>query len=307
MNNLAIAPLASATPRRPAPSITPITDAVGAEVRDIDLATVTNAEFDLIKAAWHQYSALLFRHQSLDDDGLLAFSRRFGALDSAPVMENGRSAVEGKPQIYVISNVLDDGGEPIGSLGSGEAEWHTDMSYLTCPPDASMLLALEIPDVGGNTSLAGMNEALRCLPMALRREIEHRAIKHDGTYNSGGMLRQGVRQDDNPQTCEGTAHPAICVHPQSGIETLYLGRRRNAFVVGLPLDESEALLDELWAHATRPEFQYEHAWQVGDLLLWDNRCTLHKRGRFDSGARRVMHRTQISGSCRPSGHPARIA
>jgi len=216
-------------------------------------------------------------------------------------MENGRSAVEGKPEIYVISNVLDDAGKPIGSLGSGEAEWHTDMSYLTCPPDASMLLALELPESGGNTSLAGMNEALRCLPQSLRREIENRAIKHDGTYNSGGMLRQGVRQDDNPVTCEGTAHPIVCVHPETGVETLYLGRRRNAHISGLPLEESEALLDELWAHATKPVFQFEHRWREGDLLLWDNRCTLHKRGSFDANSRRVMHRTQIAGSTAPRG------
>jgi len=289
------------TPRRPAPAITPVSEAVGAEVTGVDLATVTESEFSLIRAAWHQYSALLFRDQQLDDDDLLSFSRRFGQLDHAPVMENGRSAVEGKPEIYVISNVLDDTGMAIGSLGSGEAVWHTDMSYLASPPDASMLFAIEVPPFGGNTSLAGMHEALRSMPNKLRNKIRGRTIKHDGTYNSGGMLRQGVRQDDNPVTCEGTAHPIICRHPETGRETLYLGRRRNAYIPGLTLEESETLLDELWVHATQPKFQFEHRWREGDLLLWDNRCTLHKRGCFDPNSRRVMHRTQITGSAKPHG------
>jgi len=287
------------TRRRPAPAITPVSQAVGAEVTAVDLATITESEFGLIRAAWHQYSALLFRNQHLDDNDLLAFSRRFGQLDHAPIMENGRSAVDGKPEIYVISNVLDNDGKAIGSLGSGEAVWHTDMSYLECPPDASMLYSLEVPPFGGNTSLAGMNEALRSMSGKLRSKIQGKTIKHDGTYNSGGMLRRGVRQDDNPMTCEGTAHPIVCVHPETKKETLYLGRRQNAYITGMSLNDSENLLDELWAHATQPVFQFEHRWREGDLLLWDNRCTLHKRGRFDPNSRRVMHRTQISGSAKP--------
>ena len=281
----------------PAPSIQarPVSDAVGAEITGVDIADCSDEEFESIRDAWFKFSAILIRGQRLSDDDLIRFSRRFGALDHAPVMENGQTAVAGKPEIYVISNALSSDGKPIGSLGSGEAVWHTDMSYLPRPPDASLLYSLEVPEEGGDTWLAGMNAACDCLPDDLREAVRNRSIKHDGTYNSGGFKRQGVRTDDDPRTSEGHAHPIICEHPETGIPTLYLGRRRNAYIEGLELDESEALLDRLWAHATRPEFAYRHKWAVGDLLMWDNRCTLHRRDEFDASQTRIMHRTQVKG------------
>src|SRR5262249_10424546 len=125
-------------------SIVPLTAAVGAEIRGVDLAEVTDAEFDQIEDAWHRHSALLFRGQHLTDDDLLSFSRRLGELDPPPNQEQGRVSPPGYPDVYVVSNVLDENGRPIGALGAGEAVWHTDMSYLDAPPDASMLYALEI-------------------------------------------------------------------------------------------------------------------------------------------------------------------
>lgn len=279
--------------------VRPLSDAVGAEVRGVDLGRLDEHTFDLIIEAWDVHSALLFRGQSLSEADLVAFSRRFGELDLPPVMENGRTAVPGYPEIYVVSNILDADGKPIGSLGAGEAVWHTDMSYLAVPPDASMLYALEVPESGGDTWLAGMHAAYLALPPDLRRAVEGRSIKHDGTYNSGGYLRAGVTPTDDPVTSVGTPHPIVCNHPRTGHPALYLGRRRNAYVMGLPLSESEALLDALWAHATRPEFSFAHRWRVGDLLLWDNRATLHRRDPFDPASRRLMYRTQISGSTAP--------
>jgi Probable taurine catabolism dioxygenase len=128
---------------------------------------------------------LLFRDQVLSDDDLVAFSRRFGDLDEAPVQETGRRFVEGHPEIYVVSNVLQDG-VAIGSLGAGEAVWHTDMSYLPSPPKASVLYALEVPPSGGDTSFCSMYCRLGALPEPLRGRVEHARVKHDGTYNSGG-------------------------------------------------------------------------------------------------------------------------
>jgi taurine dioxygenase len=235
----------------------------------------------------------------LSDEALVAFSRRFGELDLAPVQENGRAYVDGYPEVYVVSNVVVDG-RPIGSLGAGEAVWHTDMSYLELPPKASMLHALEIPPEGGNTSFSDMYAALAALPVELRRRVETLQLKHDGTYNSGGYVRQGVVATDDPRASPGAVHPLVCTHPESGRRTLYLGRRRNAYLVGLELAESEALLDELWSYATRPELTYEHHWRVGDLVLWDNRCTMHRRDPFDPACRRVMHRTQIKDRMRPA-------
>jgi taurine dioxygenase len=278
--------------------VIPTGAALGAEVRGADLGRISDSAFAAIQRAWTDHQVLLFRNQRLSDDDLIAFSRRFGALDWAPVQENGRRFVEGHPEIYVVSNVMVDG-VAIGSLGAGEAVWHTDMSYLEDPPKASVLYALEIPPSGGDTSFCSMYAALEALPAALRKRVEGLQCKHDGTYNSGGYLRQGVTPTDDPRGAPGMLHPLICTHPDSGRRMLYLGRRRNAYLSGLDLKQSEALLDELWSYATRPEFCWTHRWQVGDLVMWDNRCTMHRRDPFDASTRRIMHRTQIKGEARP--------
>mgnify|MGYP003350988221 CR=1 FL=1 len=248
---------------------------------------------------FRSHLVLLFRDQHLSDEQLIAFSKRFGELDFAPVQETGRRFVEGYPEIYVVSNVIENG-EPIGSLGAGEAVWHTDMSYIPEPPKASMLYALEIPPAGGNTGFVNMYSGYDALPKALKERIANLQIKHDGTYNSGGYVRQGVTAVDDPVTSPGTVHPLVCMHPESGRRVLYLGRRRNAYILGLPLAESEALLDELWRYATRDEYTWYNQWRVGDLVLWDNRCTMHRRDPFDAESRRVMHRTQVKGETRPA-------
>ncbi|MEO1694902.1 MAG: TauD/TfdA family dioxygenase, partial [Pseudomonadota bacterium] len=208
-------------------------------------------------------------------------------------------AVDGLPEVYVVSNIKGADGAPVGSLGAGEASWHTDMSYLKRPPKASMLYAVEVPSVGGNTWLAGMASALRALPSDLRAAITGRQIKHDGTYNSAGLLRQGATETDDLARAPGTLHPAVIRHPATGAQGLYLGRRRNAYVDGMSRTESDSLLDALWAHATSPDHTYEHVWRVGDVLMWDNRMTLHKRDPFDENARRYMLRTQVSGQAPP--------
>jgi taurine dioxygenase len=279
--------------------VKPTGAALGAEITGVDLRRIDAATFGTIHRAWIEHQVLLFRGQALDDDDLIAFSRRFGGLDIAPVQENGRRFVDGKPEIYVVSNVIENG-VPIGSLGAGEAVWHTDMSYLEDPPKASMLYALEVPPAGGDTWFSSMYSAFETLPEALRRRAETLEIKHDGTYNSGGYVRLGVTPTDDPRASPGAVHPLVCRHPESGRRGLYLGRRRNAYLIGLELAESEALLDALWDHATRQEIAWTHRWRVGDLVLWDNRCTMHRRDPFDNASRRVMHRTQIKGEQRPA-------
>ncbi|MEQ1517441.1 MAG: TauD/TfdA family dioxygenase [Usitatibacteraceae bacterium] len=274
---------------------------LGAEIRGIDLADTSPSDIEAIKKAWYRHDVLLFRNQKLSDDHLLTFSRHFGTLDSPPNQGAGRKSPVGYPEVYVVSNVLDDKGEPIGALGDGEAAWHTDMSYLPAPPDASMLYSLEIPKVGGNTWFASMKAALARMPADLRARIRNLDIKHDGEYDSGGNPRKGMTPSNDPRASVGTPHPAVIQHPVSGDQALYLGRRRNAYVVGLGLAESEALLDELWTYIEAAV--YEHRWALGDLVFWDNRTTMHRRDAFDRNARRVMHRTQIRGS----GAPARAA
>ena len=280
-------------------TVTPTGKALAAEIQGIDLRTIGAEEFACIYRAWLDHSVLLFRGQTLTDEDLISFSEQFGDLDWAPVQESGRRFVEGHPEIYVVSNVLENG-VPIGSLGAGEATWHTDMSYLQDPPKASILYALEVPPEGGHTYFNSMYGAYDILPAAIKKRIEGRRLKHDGTYNSGGYVRQGVTAVDDPVSSPGTYHPLVCTHPETKRRVLYLGRRRNAYIEGLSLAESESLLDELWLYANREELEWHNEWCVGDLVLWDNRCTMHRRDPFDAGSRRVMHRTQIKGEARPS-------
>jgi taurine dioxygenase len=277
------------------------TGTVGAEVRGVDLAAVTGAAIDAIKQAWYRHDVLAFRNQRLTDDDLLAFSRHFGTLDPPPNQGAGRKSPPGYPDVYVVSNVLDEQGEPIGALGDGEALWHTDMSYVAQPPDASMLYSLEIPAIGGDTWFCSMKAALARMPRALADRIAPLDIKHDGTYDSGGYLRKGMAAVADPRASVGTPHPIVIRHPMSGDRALYLGRRRNAYIMGLEVAESERLLDEIWSYVEAAV--YVHKWARGDLVLWDNRTTMHRRDSFDPNARRVMHRTQIKGS----GAPRRAA
>jgi len=279
--------------------VTPTGAGLGAEIKGVDLKMIDARVFADIKRAWTGNLVLLFRGQKLDDEQLIAFSKRFGALDFAPVQETGRRFVEGYPEIYVVSNVIENG-VPIGSLGAGEAVWHTDMSYIPDPPKASILYALEVPPAGGKTWFINMYSAYEALPDSLKRRIQGLKIKHDGTYNSGGYVRQGVEAVDDPLRSPGEVHPLVITHPDSKRRALYLGRRRNAYIIGLPLAQSESLLDDIWHHAARDEFTWGNDWRVGDLVLWDNRCTMHRRDAFDDKTRRIMHRTQVKGEARPA-------
>ena len=273
-------------------TMVPTGAALGAEVQQVDLRAIDADAFAAIHRAWLDHQVLLFRRQRLTDDDLIAFSRRFGALDHAPVQENGQRFVDGHPEIYVVSNVIEHG-VAIGSLGSGEAVWHTDMSYLPDPPKASILYALEVPPAGGETGFCTMYGAWEALPAALQQRVNGLRIKHDGTYNSGGYVRAGVTATDDPRQAPGTLHPLVMTHPETGRRGLFLGRRRNAYVEGMSLEDSSALLDELWTHATAEALTWYNRWEVGDLVVWDNRCTMHRRNPFDPGSRRIMHRTQI--------------
>ena len=286
--------------------VRPTSAALGADIEWVDLARDLAAEtVDAVKRAWSDHLVLRFRGQRLDDDQLMRFSAYFGELDWAPVIAASRvkvpgedrhveSAEEGRQYISVISNIIENG-KAIGALGAYEAIWHTDMSYNPEPPSASALYALEVPQSGGDTGFANMYLAYDTLPEALRSRVEGRVCRHDASRNSAGELRRGSTEVTDPRQAPGADHPIIRTHPVTGRKALFLGRRRNAYIQGLALEDSEELLDALWAHATRPELTWYQQWQVGDLVLWDNRCVLHRRDEFDPQSRRLMHRSQIKG------------
>ena len=225
----------------------------------------------------------------------MAFSQGFGVLDESPTALKAGRYPPGFPQILVVTNTVFNGASPEGGLNSAEAYWHTDMSYVETPPKASLLYSVEIPPTGGNTGFANMYLALETLAPAIRKRIETLTIKHDACHNSAGILRKGLAPVTDVTTSPGPSHPIIRTHPETGRDALFLGRREYAYVDGLSITESEALLNELWKHATRDEFSWHHVWKLGDLIIWDNRCVMHRRDPFDPNSRRVMFRTQVRG------------
>lgn len=286
--------------------VIPTGAALGADVTGVDLMKPLDvAAFKAIEAAWHQHLVLRFRGQQLDDPGLLAFARRFGDLDQAPVHAVGDTDVDPYPEITVMSNIKSNG-KPIGNLGHYEAEWHTDMSYNEKTPIGSLLYSLEVPPEGGDTGFSNMYAAFETLPPELKRAIIGKSCKHDSSRTSVGDLRKGFKDVTDPREAPGTAHPIVRTHPATRRNALFLGRRRNAYIVGLPLAESEDLLNRLWAHASKPEFAWYQRWKVGDLVMWDNRCAMHRRDAFHPESRRLMHRTQIKGD-KPFFDPASVA
>ena len=267
-------------------AVTPLSSALGAQIHGIDAAAIDDAGFERVRAAWLEHLVLLFRNQRLDDRALVDFTSRFGELEEAPLF-GGRRYVEEHPEVMIISNVAVDGRE-IGSLGNAEAFWHTDLNFVEEPPAASCLFAHEVPPTGGDTGFANMYAAFEALPQDVAARIAGRRIRHDARFNSAGYLRE-VRVPD-------TLHPIVRRHPETLRNALYLGRRAHARIEDMAVDESDALLDTLWAHASSDAFTWHHQWRAGDLLIWDNRCTLHRRDSFDASQRRVMHRTQTRGS-----------
>jgi taurine dioxygenase len=273
-----------------------LAEALGAEIRGVDLSQpIAPQLFARIRAAWLEHMVLRFRGQQLTEGQLLAFSRNFGELDPPGPNPLGRPFLPDHPEMNVISNIK-EGGVPIGGLGDGEAIWHADMTYVERPPMATILYAIEIPPAGGDTYWANMVLAYATLDPALKRRVEGLEAVHDATYNSAGAMRNGYKEVTDPRTAPGARHPLVRTHPETERRSLFLGRRRNSYIVGLELEESERLLDELWRHATQPKFTWRQQWRVGDVMVWDNRCTLHRRDAFDPGARRLLHRTQIRAS-----------
>lgn len=277
--------------------------ALGADVEGVDASSIDDATFSAIEKAWFDHVVLRLRGQHLSDLDLMRFSARFGALDRIPIRAVNVAetddprlniAPEARDFVTVISNEkIED--RPAGGLGNYELVWHTDMSYNPEPPMASLLYAIEVPPEGGNTSFCNMYRAYETLPADLKCQVANLSCIHDASRNSAGELRRGFVEVTDPRRTVGARHPIVRTHPATHRRCLFLGRRRNAYIPDLPLEESEALLDALWRHATKPEFAWTQTWQKGDLLIWDNRAAVHRRDGFDDRFPRIMHRTQIRG------------
>jgi len=274
--------------------VCPLASGFGAEIlgRDLRLKLSDSVFADLV-AAWKTYQVLLFRRQLVGDRALVEFARRFGELDPAPVYDHEDRAIpDGFPEITVVSNVVENN-RHLGALGNGPETWHSNMTYKREPPVGCILHAWEVPDNTGFTWFSSLRAATAALPAELRARVGRLQSFHDGSYTSAGTLRHGYAPQVDPDHSPGTRHPFLIRHPSWQEEVLLLGRRPNAAVIGLEQSESDSLLEALWTHATRAEFTFRHVWHQGDVLIWDNLLTLHRREGFAPSVRRTLHRAQI--------------
>ena len=269
---------------------------LGGEIIGLDISKkLTQDQVNFINESWNERLVLVFKKQNLNDPKLINFSKYFGELDPPGPNPYGITFLPEFPEINVISNVKNEQGTPIGNLGDGEAVWHADMTYLDLPPKAGILYALEVPENQGNTHFANMNLAYSELPTAIKEKIDGKILIHDSAHNSAGMLRKGYSEVNDPTETPGARHPIVITDKSTNKKLLFLGRRPHAYIVGLEVEESENLLDEIWEHATQEKYTWTQQWEKGDLLMWKNLNVLHKRDAFDPNTRRIMHRTQLKG------------
>jgi len=271
----------------PALALRPLSAALGAEIIGIDLRQeIDDGLFALIRDAWHQNLVILLRDQKLSEEDQVRFAAKFGP----PAQIHTEQFVRSHSAVMLISNIREDG-KPIGALPDGEMHFHTDQCHQAQPAMASMLYALEVPSTGGNTLFANGYKAYETLPPEIKRRIEGRKALNAYDYDTAATKR-GTRL---APSVPSYAHPMVRTHPATGRKALYVNRLMTVGIEGLPAQESDELLAILFEHQERREFIYEHIWCAGDLLMWDNRCTLHARTDFSPNERRLMRRVTILG------------
>jgi taurine dioxygenase len=277
---------------------------VGAEIVGVDLSQdIDAATFDQIRAAYYEHSVIVFRDQRLTPEQQIAFSRRFGELEIHVLKQY---LLPGHPEILVISNIVEDG-KPIGLADAGRvAVWHTDTSYRKAPSAGSALYALEVPhnaagEVVGDTLFASTFLAYDALSAEMKRRLLGlKAVHHmtKGYDSEAGAPATRIKYDESQRgETPDQAHPILRTHPVTGRKCIYINKLCVTDIVGMPEAESAPLLEEIYAHCTRPEFIYRHKWRAGDLLMWDN-CSLQHLAVQDYALpqRRRMHRTTIAGT-----------
>ena len=274
-------------------TIKPLSPVLGAEVLGLDLcAPLTDATFDELRAAWVDANGVLvFRDQQLAPEAQIEFSQRFGELEEHVA---ARFLLPGYPEIYRVSTKRDADGKAMGNPESGRY-WHSDLSYLDPPAMASLLYALEIPPMGGDTMFTNMAAAFAGLSEPVKTMLDGLYAVHDYVH----VLRLFSRPIQVDTTLvPPVRHPVVRPHADSGRKTLYVNSGFTTHIEGMARHESDAILAMLYSHATRPEFVYRHKWSVGDAVLWDNRSTMHHAVHdfYDTGGVRHMHRTTVMGA-----------
>ena len=276
--------------------VKPLSPALGAEISGVDLREDLSAEtFAEILDTWHKHLVILFRNQSLSEDDQISFAQRFGELQkrTRPPEAINEAGHTKYPQLTMLVSNIRENGKLIGSLPDGEMHFHSDQCYLEKPATGTFLYALEVPSEGGDTLFLNMYKAYEELPSELKARVDGRKALNAYLYDSTTRAVNGSKVDF-------TAHPhfiqpIVRTHPDTKRKALYVNRLMTFTVDGMGEKEGGALLNKLFDHIEQDRFIYAHHWRVGDLVLWDNRCTLHARTDFSDKERRLLRRYTVLG------------
>jgi len=291
----------ASTATRPAPAaapavrIEPFAAPLGAQVLGLDLARPLDAStFALLHRAHLHYHVLVFRDQRITPAQQVAFSRRFGPLQIHVLRQ---FQLREQPEVLVVSNIKERG-QPIG-LGDTGHYWHSDLSYKPTPSLGSMLLAQELPAEGGDTLFANQHLSWDTLPPALQRAVDGRLAEHSylakyEALRTRNPWRPPLTQAQIDEVAP-VRHPIVRTHPETGRRALFVSEHFTTRIVGLPQDESDALLQALFAHSSADALIYQHRWQAHDMVFWDNRAVTYLAGGTPDHLRRRLHRTTIEG------------
>jgi taurine dioxygenase len=261
---------------------------IGAEIVGLDIsAPMPDAVFDAVQQAWYAHNVLLLRGQDLSEEQEVAFAARFGPL--AQRINKVPGIVQKHPSVMLVSNVRENG-QLIGALPDGEMHFHSDQCYVERPSMATVLYAIEVPSSGGNTLFANTYLAYETLQDQIKAMIDGRkalnVYDYENAATTGGEVSESAPR---------YAHPIVRTHPATGRKALFVNRLMTREIIDMPHDESDRLLAFLFDHQEQRQFVYEHVWRPGDVLLWDNRCTLHARTDFSAAERRLLRRVAILG------------
>jgi len=276
-------------------TIRPFDAPLGAEVLDLDLnQPLSDEDFRRLHQAHLDYHVLVFRDQRITPAQQVTFSRRFGPLQ-IHVLKSFQLA--GHPEILIVSNIKENG-QPIG-LGDAGYFWHSDLSYKDKPSLGSLLHAQELPAEGGDTVFANQHTAYDALPDDLKKTIaplkaEHTYLARYEELRERSPWRPKLTQAQLDEVAP-VVHPVVRTHPETGRKSLFVSEHFTTRIVGLPEDESRALLDDLFARSVRPEHLYRHVWQPHDMVFWDNRSVMHLAAGTPDHLRRKLYRTTIEG------------
>ncbi len=263
--------------------------ALGAEIRGIDLAKPMDPEtLRLVENAWHDNLVVVFRGQKLEPMEQVAFGAALGELQ--PMNRANRSRETEHPAIMYISNRRENG-KFIDQLPEGEMQFHIDQCYTPTPPKATILFAINIPSAGGDTLFSNNYLAYECLSEAVKKLIDGRRALNVYDYQNASTIKSDTINPDAPQHW----HPIVRTHPATGRKCLFVNRLMTLAVEGLEKAESDKVLEVLFEAIERPEHVWAHQWRVGDVLMWDNRCTSHARQDFPAQELRLMRRLTVKG------------